>query len=219
MSLDTLADSTGSDVTSLNFEDTELTLGLPGGESRLPSVRVTKSCSKRGFTETVDLNSRSDCHRAGKPPAAKAQVVGWPPVRSWRQKAVAAGGCKYVKVAVDGAPYLRKVNLEEYASYKELLEALEKMFSWFTINWNYKEESKVKGMEYVPTYEDKDSDWMMVGDVPWKMFMESCKRIRLMKSSEAAVLGENAQKQNFEMKVPSDDDPESLNVQKKGSRS
>ena len=26
----------------------------------------------------------------------------------------------------------------------------------------------VKGMEYVSTYEDKDSDWMLVGDVPWK---------------------------------------------------
>lgn len=24
------------------------------------------------------------------------------------------------------------------------------------------------GIEYVPTYEDKDGDWMLVGDVPWK---------------------------------------------------
>jgi auxin-responsive protein IAA len=24
------------------------------------------------------------------------------------------------------------------------------------------------GVEYVPTYEDKDGDWMMLGDVPWK---------------------------------------------------
>lgn len=24
------------------------------------------------------------------------------------------------------------------------------------------------GAEYVPTYEDKDGDWMLVGDVPWK---------------------------------------------------
>jgi auxin-responsive protein IAA len=26
----------------------------------------------------------------------------------------------------------------------------------------------VSGNEYVPTYEDKDGDWMLVGDVPWK---------------------------------------------------
>lgn len=24
------------------------------------------------------------------------------------------------------------------------------------------------GVEYVPTYEDRDGDWMLVGDVPWK---------------------------------------------------
>ena len=26
----------------------------------------------------------------------------------------------------------------------------------------------LNGSEYVPTYEDKDGDWMLVGDVPWK---------------------------------------------------
>lgn len=26
----------------------------------------------------------------------------------------------------------------------------------------------IHGTEYVPTYEDKDGDWMLVGDVPWK---------------------------------------------------
>lgn len=24
------------------------------------------------------------------------------------------------------------------------------------------------GTEYVPTYEDNDGDWMLIGDVPWK---------------------------------------------------
>jgi auxin-responsive protein IAA len=26
----------------------------------------------------------------------------------------------------------------------------------------------LNGSEYVLTYEDKDNDWMLVGDVPWK---------------------------------------------------
>ncbi|KAJ0724757.1 putative transcription factor interactor and regulator AUX-IAA family [Helianthus annuus] len=38
---------------------------------------------------------------------------------------------------------------------------------------------------YVSMYEDKFGDWMLVGDVPWKMFVETCKRIRLMRRSEA----------------------------------
>ena len=32
----------------------------------------------------------------------------------------------------------------------------------------YSEREGYKGSEYVPTYEDKDGDWMLVGDVPWE---------------------------------------------------
>ena len=38
-----------------------------------------------------------------------------------------------MKVAVDGAPYLRKVDLETYDGYEQLLSALEEMFSCFKI--------------------------------------------------------------------------------------
>lgn len=41
--------------------------------------------------------------------------------------------CVYVKVSMDGAPYLRKVDLKIYKSYNDLSSALEKMFSCFTI--------------------------------------------------------------------------------------
>ncbi|KAG8081773.1 hypothetical protein GUJ93_ZPchr0014g46941 [Zizania palustris] len=73
--------------------------------------------------------------------------------------------------AVDGAPYLRKVDLEAYAGYDQLLRALQdKFFSHFTIRKFAYDERKlvdvVNGTEYVPTYEDKDGDWMLVGDVP-----------------------------------------------------
>ncbi|CAA7397213.1 unnamed protein product [Spirodela intermedia] len=202
-----------SEVSGLDFEETELKLAPPGGGSRVVGGAATaESERKRGFSETVDLNlcgtgTTSAAQRsgdAGDPspdltdskssaavkPLAKAQVVGWPPVRSFRKNALKS--CTYVKVAVDGAPYLRKVDLELYSGYKQLLAALEEMFSCFTIR-NYPDEMRlvdtVNGTEYVPTYEDKDGDWMLVGDVPWKMFIESCKRLRLMKSTEAVNLG------------------------------
>ncbi|KAB1223579.1 Auxin-responsive protein IAA27 [Morella rubra] len=170
-------------------------------------------------------------------PAAKAQVVGWPPIRSFRKNSMApqppkndddtegklGSGCLYVKVSMDGAPYLRKVDLKTYGSYRELSSALEKMFSCFTIgNFLFAKihmflasekfvstgsgqcgshgvpsrdglsESRLMdllhGSEYVLTYEDKDGDWMLVGDVPWEMFTDSCRRLRIMKSSEAIGL-------------------------------
>ena len=52
-------------------------------------------------------------------------------MRSFRKNALKS--CTYVKVAVDGAPYLRKVDLEMYGGYQQLLIALEDMFSCFTV--------------------------------------------------------------------------------------
>ncbi|VAI27427.1 unnamed protein product [Triticum turgidum subsp. durum] len=144
---------------------------------------------------------------AEKPRAPKAQVVGWPPVRSFRKNILAeksspAAAAAFVKVSMDGAPYLRKVDLNMYKTYQDLSKALEKMFSSFTIGncgtpgMNGMNESKLmdllNGSEYVPTYEDKDGDWMLVGDVPWEMFVESCKRLRIMKGSEAIGLAPRA---------------------------
>jgi hypothetical protein len=38
----------------------------------------------------------------------------------------------------------------------------------FVILGEYSEREGYKGSEYAPTYEDKDGDWMLVGDVPWE---------------------------------------------------
>ncbi|CAN1289801.1 Auxin-responsive protein IAA8, partial [Linum perenne] len=97
----------------------------------------------------------------------RAQVVGWPPISSKNTEEVdgkAGATALYVKVSMDGAPYLRKVDLRNYSAYKELSSALEKMFSCFTIG----EQNHGSSSEYVLTYEDKDGDWMLVGDVPWE---------------------------------------------------
>ncbi|XP_047941828.1 auxin-responsive protein IAA16-like isoform X2 [Salvia hispanica] len=194
----------------LEYEETELRLGLPGG------------CLKREFSQTIDLklnlnasmaSSSSPHHQQEKitaKPPAKAQVVGWPPVRSFRKNTLAvqkdgSGGesgaaAAFIKVSLDGAPYLRKVDLKMYNSYQQLSEALGKMFTSSTIgDCGVKElmcESKLidllNGSDYVPTYQDKDGDWMLVGDVPWGMFVDSCKRLRIMKSSEAIGLAPRA---------------------------
>lgn len=224
----------------LNLKETELCLGLPGGN--IAAEAEFKITGKRGFSETVDLKLNLQTNGAPldladgdvkasaketavippkdsvKPPA-KAQVVGWPPVRSFRKnimapqkstggeeekKAAACGGsAAFVKVSMDGAPYLRKVDLKMYKSYQELSDALAKMFSSFTMgNYgsqgmiDFMNESKLMDLlnssEYVPTYEDKDGDWMLVGDVPWGMFVDSCKRLRIMKGSEAIGLAPRA---------------------------
>ncbi|KAL2904109.1 Auxin-responsive protein IAA9 [Bienertia sinuspersici] len=124
------------------------------------------------------LGELSRPNSSNNTPAAKAQVVGWPPIRSFRKNTLATTSKStdplFVKVSMDGAPYLRKVDLRTCATYQELSSGLEKMFSCFTLGQCGSNMSETKlrdllhGSEYVLTYEDKDGDWMLVGDVPWE---------------------------------------------------
>uniref|UniRef100_A0A5B6Z6X3 Auxin-responsive protein n=1 Tax=Davidia involucrata TaxID=16924 RepID=A0A5B6Z6X3_DAVIN len=167
----------------------ELRLGLPGSDEPEKQPSPSVGSNKRASS---DMDSGSD-----HAPPTKAQVVGWPPVRSYRKNcfqpkksdadADSDSAGMYVKVSMDGAPYLRKIDLKVCKSYPELLKALENMFKC-TFGM-YSEREGYNGSDYAPAYEDKDGDWMLLGDVPWDMFISSCKRLRVMKASEAKGLG------------------------------
>ncbi|XP_017250002.1 auxin-induced protein 22D [Daucus carota subsp. sativus] len=152
-----------------------LRLGLPGSDDTAKKTSGTKRAS-------------SD-HQDTSPPPTKTQVIGWPPVRSYRKNILQQKqeeGAMYVKVSMDGAPFLRKIDLKVYNNYPELLEALQNMFKCSI--GVYSEREGYNGSEHAPTYEDKDGDLMLAGDVPWEMFVTSCKRMRIMKASEAKGL-------------------------------
>ncbi|KAK8509742.1 hypothetical protein V6N11_058144 [Hibiscus sabdariffa] len=73
----------------------------------------------------------------------------------------------FVKVYMEGIPIGRKLDLLAHDSYYDLIRTLQHMFNT-NIIWA---EAEVDGNHYekyhVLTYEDKEGDWMMVGDVPW----------------------------------------------------
>nr|AGV54609.1 auxin-induced protein [Phaseolus vulgaris] len=219
------------------FEETELRLGLglPGNGA---TPTESEGVRKRGFSETqtetttVDLMlnlSPKEAASAPSPdprnmpktspkdntlipdpakPPAKEQVVGWPPVRSFRKNMFAAQksmveesennspNASFVKVSMDGAPYLRKVDLNMYKSYPELSDALGKMFSSFTIGncesqgfKDFMNESKLMDLlnssDYVPPYEDRGGDWVLFGGFPGGSFFESSKGLPPLKGKEA----------------------------------
>ncbi|EPS72934.1 hypothetical protein M569_01824, partial [Genlisea aurea] len=139
-----------------------------------------------------------------------SQVVGWPPIRSHRMNNQAklslenysnknvvdddfAGSVQkekellslipsssFVKVTMDGIPIGRKVDLKAHNSYVCLARSLDQMFQ----SSLFPEERRLSG-DFVLAYEDKDGDWMLVGDVPWHMFLNSARRLRIMRSAEA----------------------------------
>ncbi|KAK9149531.1 hypothetical protein Scep_008288 [Stephania cephalantha] len=173
----------------LGLEITELRLGLP----------TSDVCSKkRGYSELTDENSLSNEEQQQHQQQQhknlnKAQIVGWPPVRSYRKKINKTGskgsdcGKMYVKVSKDGAPILRKIDLNTHKGYADLVVQFEELFGCFAVEGGVLRDYSDKS-EFVPIYEDKDGDWMLLGDVPWEMFIESCKRLRIMRRTEALEL-------------------------------
>lgn len=102
------------------LEITELRLGLPCGEPQ-------KNEKKRMFSE-IDGGGEENGGSGDQKIEKKNQVVGWPPVCSYRKKNMNEGSKMYMKVSMDGAPYLRKIDLGLHKGYLELALALEKLF-------------------------------------------------------------------------------------------
>lgn len=110
----------------LGHEITELRLGLPGS--------IDKKEKKRGFEEIAD---DENCQTGDRKTQDKSQIVGWPPVCSYRKKNNESDkermetAKSYVKVSMDGAPFLRKIDLNTHNGYSDLAGAFEKLFGCF----------------------------------------------------------------------------------------
>ncbi|GER43317.1 auxin-responsive protein [Striga asiatica] len=168
---------------------------------------------------------RSDGVDDGSTAAAVSHVVGWPPIRSYRMSTLCnqskdkggVGGnennkvnkqganvnkeiCRFVKVNMDGLPIGRKLDLNAHSTYQSLAKMLLHMFFETPL---MNQEAILQppklldgSSEFVLTYEDKEGDWMLVGDVPWRMFLCTVKRLRIMRTSEANGLAPKFQERD-----------------------
>ncbi|CAL4954638.1 unnamed protein product [Urochloa decumbens] len=104
-----------------------------------------------------------------------------------------------IKINMDGVPIGRKVNLAAYDSYEKLSLAVKELFHGFL--QGQKDLSCAESLqlgadekifsqllngsgEYTLVYEDNEGDKMLVGDVPWNVFVSTAKRLRVLRSSE-----------------------------------
>lgn len=100
----------------------------------------------------------------------------------------------FVKINMNGVPIGRKVDLNAYDSYEKLSTAVDELFRGLLaaqkdISDNQEQEKAITGLldgsgEYTLVYEDNEGDRMLVGDVPWHMFVSTVKRLRVIKSLE-----------------------------------
>jgi len=109
----------------------------------------------------------------------------------------------FVKINMDGVPIGRKVDLEAHDSYEKLASSVDELFRGLLaaqsdssaggIQNNQEGEKAITGLldgsgEYTLVYEDNEGDRVLVGDVPWHMFVSTVKRLHVLKSSELSTL-------------------------------
>ncbi|KAJ7562195.1 hypothetical protein O6H91_03G058300 [Diphasiastrum complanatum] len=198
---------------------------IPSGEAgalidlKDSSAKLWDSCSKRtsdspfGKASASEvLYGRKECPElpgddSENAPASSAPVVGWPPVQSFRNKALATqpqpkpmnesqvlpssvtptGNTMvdsfFVKVYMDGVAIGRKVDLKNSNSYEKLSFVLEEMFHRFILGNGRAQKSNVALMK-----ENKERSLFHGSD----MFMGTVKRLRIMKGSDAIGLAPKA---------------------------
>ncbi|XP_072959975.1 auxin-responsive protein IAA16-like [Typha angustifolia] len=108
----------------------------------------------------------------------------------------------FVKINMDGIPIGRKVDLKAYNSYEKLSLTVDELFRGLIAaqmdplaagsQKNSLDKPAITGLldgsgEYTLVYEDDEGDRMLVGDVPWDMFVSTAKRLRVLKSSDLSA--------------------------------
>ncbi|RLN29218.1 auxin-responsive protein IAA16-like [Panicum miliaceum] len=96
----------------------------------------------------------------------------------------------FVKINMDGVPIGRKVDLRAHAGYDTLSAAVDHLFrGLLAAQTSGGEQEVITGVlngsgEYTLVYEDEEGDQMLVGDVPWEMFISTARRLRVLRSSD-----------------------------------
>ncbi|KAL4592645.1 hypothetical protein LXL04_005648 [Taraxacum kok-saghyz] len=101
----------------------------------------------------------------------------------------------YVKINMDGVAIGRKVDLKAYDNYQRLFSAVDELFRGLLAaqgDTSSGTKTETIGLldgngEYTLVYEDNEGDRILVGDIPWDMFISSVKRLRMLKTSELSV--------------------------------
>ncbi|XP_062078110.1 auxin-responsive protein IAA29-like [Humulus lupulus] len=117
-------------------------------------------------------------------------VVGWPPIKAWRRRLICfhgggravENGCScggriskfmHVKVKMEGVAIARKIDLNLHTSFNTLTHTLMDMFG----------KCPEDSVNYKLTYQDREGDWLLAQDVPWRTFIRSVQRLKLLRRS------------------------------------
>lgn len=154
-------------------------------QARSPNTPVIGWPPVRTFRRNLATSSKASLeHQNGKKAAKPEQTT---------------KRASFVKINMDGIPIGRKIDLNALDSYDKLSQTVDKLFRGLRAAQQEplvvgtkecpREELEISGLldgtgEYTLVYEDYEGDRVLVGDVPWGMFVSSVKRLRVLKTSD-----------------------------------
>ncbi|KAJ4722690.1 Auxin-responsive protein, partial [Melia azedarach] len=139
----------------------------------------------------VDVSSSTSSQRE--------QRLDWPPIKALLRSTLVEKAADrdrhghghghaslFVKVYMEGVPIGRKLDLLALDGYSALMTTLRHMFR-ATILCPAESDERVHSINsqkhcHLLTYQDKEGDWMMVGDVPWDVFLTTVKRLKITRA-------------------------------------
>ncbi|XP_019419906.1 PREDICTED: auxin-responsive protein IAA4-like [Lupinus angustifolius] len=155
---------------------------LSGASRRSVSTKKNDLSTDLRLGLSISQSSHSELAFNSTP---RDQTYDWPPIKSILRSTLVEKQNQhrpslFVKVYMEGIPIGRKLNLLAHHSYDGLVKALGHMFRIIILYPNSPPISS--GNFHVLTYKDQEGDWMMVGDVPWEMFLTTVKRLRITRA-------------------------------------
>lgn len=164
----------------------------------LPLLHWTSQPNDEDDPKDLDNNSSFSTNKISE----EDDVVGWPPIKNLRKKhrqqhhgdraaknnqtSENGFGCgfrqsnsMFVKVKMEGVTIARKIDLSLHDSFQTLTTTLISMFGLWHEDSN----------SYALTYQDKEGDWLIAQDVPWRAFISTVQRLQLLKRSGRLISG------------------------------
>ncbi|KAI4377847.1 hypothetical protein MLD38_015416 [Melastoma candidum] len=167
----------------------ELRLGPPGFDFVAWDHKRTKTCgaSTVGWPPVASFRKNVACGRSQRRQPSE------PEGSSFKEEIGEGPGngsdYAFVKVYMDGYPIGRKIDLRAYDGYEKLSFAMNDLFKGLLADDDDSDRAPFDGPdlcaskgEHTLVYEDNEGDQILVGDVPWNMFVSSARKLRVLKS-------------------------------------
>ncbi|KNA07934.1 hypothetical protein SOVF_167290 [Spinacia oleracea] len=139
----------------------------------------------KDFSTDLRLGLSISSHHHDLSSSLRGQYSDWSPMKASLRSTLGSetSNCRretlFIKVSMEGIPIGRKLDLLPHHGYHSLITTLVQMFRTTILSsdiiCNISPENG-----HILTYEDKEGDWMMVGDVPWEMFLATVKRLKIV---------------------------------------